>query len=109
MALRAVGNHPEKFRPRNTREVTMRVRFPETIQSVILTLGTLALIVGTMTPADAQELKALQTQKDPLVLKAQGSFYVGGEAVKQTRGELGNFGPAGQISVNQMYVRYMIP
>jgi hypothetical protein len=87
----------------------MRVRFPETIQSVILTLGTLALILGTMTPADAQELKALQTQKDPLVLKAQGSFYVGGEAVKQTRGELGNFGPAGQISVNQMYVRYMIP
>src|SRR4051812_5435607 len=77
----------------------MRVRFPETIQSVILTLGTLALILGTMTPADAQELKALQTQKDPLVLKAQGSFYVGGEAVKQTRGELGNFGPAGQISV----------
>src|ERR1700704_1888114 len=54
-------------------------------------------------------LKALQIPKDTLVLKAQGSFYVGGETVKQTRGELGNFGPAGQIHINQMYVRYLIP
>jgi pimeloyl-ACP methyl ester carboxylesterase len=43
------------------------------------------------------------------VLKAQGSFYVGGETVEQTQAELGSFGPAGRITVNQMYVRYMVP
>ena len=32
----------------------------------------------------AQQQKALQTQREPLVLKAQGSFYVGGESVKQS-------------------------
>ncbi len=43
------------------------------------------------------------------MLKAQGSFFVGGEQVEQTHVELGSFGPAGHISVGQMYVRYMIP
>ena len=41
----------------------------------------------------------------PLVLKAQGSFFVGGEKVEQTQGELGDLGPGGHITVNQMYVR----
>ena len=45
----------------------------------------------------------------PLVLKAQGSFFVGGEKVEQTQGELGDLGPGGHITVNQMYVRYMVP
>jgi pimeloyl-ACP methyl ester carboxylesterase len=44
-----------------------------------------------------------------LVLKAQGSFFVGGEKVEQTQGELGNLGPGGHITINQMYVRYMVP
>jgi pimeloyl-ACP methyl ester carboxylesterase len=44
-----------------------------------------------------------------VVLKAQGSFFVGGEKVEQTQAELGNLGPGGHISVNQMYVRYMVP
>lgn len=43
------------------------------------------------------------------MLKAQGSFFIGGETVEQTQVELGSFGPAGHISINQMYVRYMIP
>ena len=43
------------------------------------------------------------------VLKAQGSFFVGGEKVEQTRREVGDLGPGGQITVNQMYVRYMVP
>ncbi|MBI5281016.1 MAG: alpha/beta fold hydrolase [Candidatus Solibacter usitatus] len=43
------------------------------------------------------------------MLKAQGSFFVGGEKVEQTYVELGSFGPPGHISVNQMYVRYMVP
>jgi pimeloyl-ACP methyl ester carboxylesterase len=57
----------------------------------------------------AQVLKDLQTPDAPLVLKAQGSFFVGGEKVEQTQGELGNLGPGGRITVNQMYVRYMVP
>jgi pimeloyl-ACP methyl ester carboxylesterase len=87
----------------------MPARSPVTSRSVVLTVGTLVLVLRLTPPANTQELKILQTQKDPLVLKAQGSFYVGGESVKQTRGELGNFGAAGQVSVNQMYVRYMVP
>jgi pimeloyl-ACP methyl ester carboxylesterase len=43
------------------------------------------------------------------VLKSQGSFFVGGEKADQTEVELGNLGPAGHISVNQMYVRFMVP
>src|SRR5205823_5025962 len=57
----------------------------------------------------AQVLKDVQTPDTPLVLKAQGSFFVGGEKVEQTQGELGNLGPGGHIAVNQMYVRYMVP
>jgi pimeloyl-ACP methyl ester carboxylesterase len=57
----------------------------------------------------AQSLKDVQTADAPLVLKAQGSFFVGGEKVAQTQGELGDLGPGGQITVNQMYVRYMVP
>ena len=57
----------------------------------------------------AQALKDVQTADTPLVLKAQGSFFVGGEKVEQTQVELGDLGPGGHITVNQMYVRYMVP
>ena len=57
----------------------------------------------------AQALKDVQTSDKPLVLKAQGSFFVGGEKADQTQGELGDLGPGGRITVNQMYVRYMVP
>ena len=53
--------------------------------------------------------RTVQTPDTPLVLKAQGSFFVGGEKVEQTQGELGDLGPGGHITVNQMYVRYMVP
>jgi pimeloyl-ACP methyl ester carboxylesterase len=57
----------------------------------------------------AQALKDVQAADQPLVLKAQGSFFVGGEKVEQTKAELGDLGPGGHIAVNQMYVRYMVP
>lgn len=57
----------------------------------------------------AQSVKDVQVPDTPLVLKAQGSFFVGGEKVEQTREELGNLGPGGHIAVNQMYVRFMVP
>jgi pimeloyl-ACP methyl ester carboxylesterase len=57
----------------------------------------------------AQALKDVNTPDKPLVLKAQGSFFVGGEKIEQTAGELGDLGPGGHITVNQMYVHYMVP
>jgi len=69
----------------------------------------LATVLGTSVNARAQALKDVQTPDTPLVLKAQGSFFVGGEKVEQSQGELGDLGPGGRITVNQMYVRYMVP
>jgi hypothetical protein len=66
-------------------------------------------VLGTPVGARAQVLKDVQTPDTPLVLKAQGSFFVGGEKVEQTQGELGDLGPGGHITVHQMYVRYMVP
>jgi pimeloyl-ACP methyl ester carboxylesterase len=75
---------------------------------VILAVMTLALL-GAPAGVMAQALEDVKTPDKPLVLKAQGSFFVGGEKVEQTAGELGDLGPGGHITVNQMYVRYMVP
>ena len=75
----------------------------------ILAGVTLATILCAAPGAMAQALKDVRTDDKPLVLKAQGSFFVGGDKVKQTQGELGDLGPGGHITVNQMYVRYMVP
>jgi pimeloyl-ACP methyl ester carboxylesterase len=70
---------------------------------------TLMAVLGATAGLTAQTLKDVQSADTPLVLKAQGSFFVGGEKVEQTQGELGDLGPGGHITVNQMYVRYMVP
>jgi pimeloyl-ACP methyl ester carboxylesterase len=72
-------------------------------------VAALAAALSTVPAASAQVLKDIQTPDAPLVLKSQGSFFVGGEKVEQTQGELGDLGPGGHITVNQMYVRYMVP
>ncbi len=69
----------------------------------------LASVLATPNGAAAQAIADLRTPDTPLVLKAQGSFFVGGETVEQTEVELGNLGPGGHITVNQMYVRFMVP
>jgi pimeloyl-ACP methyl ester carboxylesterase len=79
------------------------IRRPNIVVSV-----TLAGVLVTGITAGAQTFKDLQTAETPLILKAQGSFFVGGEKVQVTQPELG-MGPAGHITVDQMYVRYMIP
>ncbi|HSB90825.1 MAG TPA: hypothetical protein VLD63_12460 [Anaerolineales bacterium] len=84
-------------------------RVPMSCRSAILFGATLVGVLGTATGVRAQALKDLQTPDTPLVLKAQGSFYVGGEKSEQTQVELGGLGPGGRITVNQMYVRYMVP
>ncbi len=78
-------------------------------RSAIVGAATLAGVLGAGGGVTAQALKDLQTPDTPLVLKAQGSFFVGGDKSDQTRVELGDLGPAGHITVNQMYVRYMVP
>ena len=77
----------------------------------LATLAGAALAVVLVVTADvvAQALKDVRIPDTPLVLKAQGSFFVGGEKVEQTEVELGGLGPGGHITVNQMYVRYMVP
>lgn len=44
----------------------------------------------------------------PLTLKNRGSFFIGGDKVEQTKAELGEKRPADSITVNQMYVEYMV-
>jgi pimeloyl-ACP methyl ester carboxylesterase len=78
-------------------------------RSVVLFGATLVGVLGSATGVGAQTLKDLQTPDTPLVLKAQGSFFVGGDKAQQTQVELGGLGPGGHIAVNQMYVRYMVP
>ncbi len=75
----------------------------------ILCGAAFAIALGTVPIASAQTLKSTQAPDAPLVLKSQGSFFVGGEKVEQTQGQLGDLGPGGHITINQMYVRFMIP
>jgi Alpha/beta hydrolase family len=67
------------------------------------------VVLDPPTSVRAQAFNDVKTPDKPLVLKAQGSFFVGGEKVEQTAGELGDLGPGGYITVNQMYVHYMVP
>jgi pimeloyl-ACP methyl ester carboxylesterase len=84
-------------------------RFAIVCRPVVLLGATLAGVLGATVGVTAQAIKDVQIPDTPLVLKAQGSFFVGGEKVEQTQAELGNLGPGGHIAVNQMYVRYMVP
>ena len=84
-------------------------RFSIVSRSAILAGVAVAAVLGTAGNVTAQALKDVQTPDTPLVLKAQGSFFVGGEKAEQTQVELGDLGPGGHITVNQMYVRYMVP
>jgi pimeloyl-ACP methyl ester carboxylesterase len=79
------------------------------VRSTVAVGLSLAGILGAAGTATAQALKDVKTADKPLVLKAQGSFFVGGDKAEQTRVELGDLGPEGHIAVNQMYVRYMVP
>jgi pimeloyl-ACP methyl ester carboxylesterase len=72
-------------------------------------VATLATVLASAGVAAAQAFEDVQNGETPLVLKAQGSFFVGGEIVEQTQAQLGDLGPGGHITVNQMYVRYMVP
>jgi pimeloyl-ACP methyl ester carboxylesterase len=74
------------------------------------------VLVASLTggAATAQSLDQIQTPDAPLVLRDQGSFFVGGRSVEKSATELMSFtdSPApvpGHITVDQMYVEFMIP
>ena len=56
-----------------------------------------------------QNFASLKMEAEPLLLQTIGSFYVGGEKQAQNVQELGGFSSDGTITVNQMYVEYLIP
>ena len=74
----------------------------------IFSLVLVCLLVGetawTDSPTDTNS-----TRTPPLVLKERGSFYLGGETVFQDFIELGSQRQADTVTVNQMYVEYMLP
>lgn len=57
----------------------------------------------------AQNLASIHSENKPLILQSLGSFYIGGEKQFQSPVELGGFSSEGNITVNQMYVNYMVP
>jgi pimeloyl-ACP methyl ester carboxylesterase len=75
-----------------------------------LVLGVLASSLTSV----AQELTDIQVPTEPLELQSRGSFIVGGESVEHTPDQLSFFTdaaeqPAGHVTINQMYVEYMVP
>ncbi len=76
-----------------------------------------ALVLGVLTisiTGFAQEREAVQVPSSPLVLQSRGSFIVGGQSVLQSPAQLSSFtgqplDSGGHVTVNQMYVEYMVP
>jgi pimeloyl-ACP methyl ester carboxylesterase len=93
---------------RNTQRITKAIRHP-VLSAVVLA----AMLAGSAAVTLGQEN---EDQAGPLVLKKQGSFFVGGETVfsdaligAQPLPGVITFPTSGNIVVNQMYVHYMIP
>jgi hypothetical protein len=57
------------------------------VSSASRLLAAAFIVFGTASVAGAQALKDVHTSDAPLVLKAQGSFFVGGETIEQTQRE----------------------
>lgn len=77
------------------------------LRSAVAT-AVLGCAMAAQGPAAAQALNDVEPAQGPLVLKARGSFFVGGEQVERSAIELGGFGPADRITINQLYVDYMV-
>jgi pimeloyl-ACP methyl ester carboxylesterase len=57
----------------------------------------------------AQDIQRVKEPKSPLILKSRGSFFVGGKPVEQSFVQLGSQRPADRITVDQMFVEFMVP
>lgn len=67
------------------------------------------LLAPTVATAQDMDMRHASSAESPLVLKSRGSLFVGGEQVEKTSVELGGLGPDDKITINQMYVEYMVP
>jgi hypothetical protein len=68
------------------------------------------VLIGIAAGLGAAQSKSKPKTPGPLVLKSQGSFFVGGERKTITQsGGPGAPPSSGDITVNQMYVQYQIP
>lgn len=84
------------------------------LQRAVVSGALLLGVLASSVPSLAQDLTDIQASTAPLELQSRGSFIVGGESVEQTSDELSFFTdaaeqPAGHVTVNQMYVEYMVP
>ena len=76
--------------------------------------GSIAALVLLCTATTAQSLNDVVAPHEPLVLKEQGSFFVGGRQMFSDAagwdliGLLGQFS-SGDVTVDQMYVQFQIP
>jgi pimeloyl-ACP methyl ester carboxylesterase len=90
--------------------MTSTRRFPTTVRHGLLLAVSLAAALGTPRLAMAQNKKS---SKPPLVLKAFGSFFVGGRdlAIPYGQGKLINpqYEAPDVIKIDQMYVQYATP
>jgi len=98
---RAVPDHTVRV---DARKAPAMLNASRTIRTVRVAAA--LLIWGELTIAASAQAK----KTPPLVLKEQGSFFVGGEKKTLTQPAFGP-GPAqsGDITVNQMYVQYQVP
>jgi pimeloyl-ACP methyl ester carboxylesterase len=81
---------------------------------VAVIVSLLLVSLASSMPGSTQELKDVQDPTSPLTLKSRGSFMVGGQSVLQTTAQLSSFtdqplDSGGHVTVNQMYVEYMVP
>lgn len=68
------------------------------------------IVVGALAGSAPAQSQRSSKSPGPLVVKSQGSFFVGGESKTITQPGFGNAQPtSGDITVNQMYVQYQIP
>ena len=68
----------------------------------------LSFAVSTLTTAAAAQ-QSNTSKIPPLVIEKQGSFFVGGHDVhSDTLSTLPAYAPTGTVTVDQMYVRYLV-
>ena len=80
------------------------------LRSILVAASVALGVMGAAAPpGSSQTFGSLKTPETPLVLKSRGSFFVNGEISQQDRAQLGELGPDDQITINQMYVEYMVP
>jgi pimeloyl-ACP methyl ester carboxylesterase len=90
----------------------MSVPKQKTMKRQVIAGATLLAFAGLSTLAGAQEFSDVKPSKGALTLKAQGSFFIGGNTHQVggpgTAAPYGGTSP-GQSMINQMYVQYQLP